>query len=104
MNREGWYSAQCIFLHADKVHGPTEMYEERIVLLRAESMEAAIEQAEKDAEKYCRDVKGCRYIGYVNVFAIYDDEIGDGSGNLREYANEPFGTERVSGSALPGCA
>ena len=79
MNREGWYSAQCIFLHADKVQDPQQMYEERIVVLRAESMEAAIDRAEKEAEKYCSDVNGCRYIGYVNVFALYDDEIGDGS-------------------------
>ena len=79
MNLEGWYSAQCIFLHADKGHGPKQMYEERIVLVRAESMEAAIDSAEKEAEKYCTDLNGCRYIGYVNVFALYDDEIGDGS-------------------------
>src|ERR1700754_398195 len=79
MNREGWYSAQCIFLHADKVHGPKQMYEERIVVLRAESMEAAIDRAEKEAEDYCSDVSGCSYIGHVNVFALYDDEIGDGS-------------------------
>jgi len=79
MSREGWYSAQCIFLHADKVHGPQQMYEERIVVLRAENMEAAIERAEKEAQKYCRDLEGCTYIGYVNVFALYDDEIGNGS-------------------------
>ena len=77
MNRKGWYSAQCIFVHGDKVHGPKQMYEERIVVLRAESMKAAIERAEKEAEKYCRDVKGCEFIGYVNVFELYDDEIGD---------------------------
>jgi hypothetical protein len=76
MNRECWYSAQCIFRHADKVHGPKQMYEERIVVLRAESMEAAIARAEKEAEEYCRDLDGCRYI---NVFAIDDDGIGDGS-------------------------
>jgi hypothetical protein len=79
MNRKSWYSAQCIFLHSDEGHGPKQMYEERIVVLRAESMEAAIERAEKEAEKYCSDLNGCRYIGYVHVFALYDDEISDGS-------------------------
>jgi len=79
MSLKSWYSAQCIFLHADKIHGPQQMYEERIVVLRAESMEAAIERAEKEAKDYCGDVNGCSYIGYVNVFALYDDEIGDGS-------------------------
>jgi len=79
MNLKGLYSAQCIFLHADKVHGLKQMYEERIVLLRAESMDEAIERAEKEAEEYCKEVSGCSYTGYVNVFALYDDEIGEGS-------------------------
>jgi len=69
MSLKSWYSAQCIFLHADKIHGPQQMYKERIVVLRAE----------KEAKDYCGDVNGCSYIGYVNVFALYDDEIGDGS-------------------------
>jgi hypothetical protein len=63
MSNESWYSAQCIFLHSDKGHGPKQMYEERIVLLRADSMEGAIEQAEKEAEEYCGDLEGCRYVG-----------------------------------------
>jgi hypothetical protein len=72
MSNESWYSAQCIFLHSDKGHGPKQMYEERIVLLRADSTEDAIEQAEKEAEEYCDDLEGCRYVGYVNVFAMFD--------------------------------
>jgi hypothetical protein len=79
MNRESWYSAQCIFLHGDRADGPKQMYEERIVLLRAESMDAAIDRAEKEAEQYCSDLSSCRYIGYINVFAIDDDAMGDGS-------------------------
>ncbi len=65
--------------YADKVRGPKQIYEERIVVLQAESMEAAIERAHQEAEKYCSDLNGCRYIGHVNVFALYDDEINDGS-------------------------
>ena len=79
MNRESWYSAQCIFLHDDRADGPKQMYEERIVLLRAENLDAAIDRAEKEAERYCSDLSGCRYVGYINVFAIDDDEIGNGS-------------------------
>jgi hypothetical protein len=56
-----------------------QTYEERIVLLRADNVEAAIERAEREAEKYCRDLDGCKYVGYVNVFAIYDDKPGDGA-------------------------
>jgi len=79
MSSKTWYSAQCIFLHADKGHGPRQMYEERIVVLRADSMESAIKVAAKEAEEYCRDLDGCRYIGHVDVFAMYDDELGEGS-------------------------
>ena len=76
MSDDFWYSAQCIFLHAEKEHGPKQMYEERIVLLRAKSREAAIEQAEQEAKEYCKDLIGTRYLGYVNIFELYDD-IGD---------------------------
>jgi hypothetical protein len=79
MNNECWYSAQCVFLHAETVHGPHQMYEERIIVLRAESIEAAIARAEKEAEEYCSNLDNCRYIGYINVFAMFDDEIKDGS-------------------------
>src|SRR5260370_2205012 len=79
MSSKSWYSAQSVFLHSDKGHGTEQMYEERIVLLRADSVEAAIEQAEKEAEEYCRHLDGCKYVGYVNVFAIYDDKLSDGA-------------------------
>jgi hypothetical protein len=73
MSNKSWYSAQCIFLHSDKSHGPKQMYEERIVLLRADSMDGAIEQAEKEAEEYASDLAGCSYVGYLNVFEMYDE-------------------------------
>ncbi|HAF25503.1 MAG TPA: hypothetical protein DCK93_21775 [Blastocatellia bacterium] len=80
MSNESWYSAQCIFLHADTGQGPKQMYEERVVLLRADSVDAAIERAEREAEEYCRDLDGCKYVGDVNVFDIYDGKPGDGAG------------------------
>jgi Domain of unknown function (DUF4288) len=79
MSNKIWYSAQCVFLHADKEHGPMQMYEERIILLRANNVEAAIKQAENEAKKYSRDLDGCEYLGYVNIFELYDQELGDGA-------------------------
>ena len=79
MSDEVWYSAQCVFLHADKQHGPKQMYEERIVLLRAKSFEAAIEQAEQEARRYCRDLDSTSYLDYVNVFRLSDDDLGAGT-------------------------
>jgi hypothetical protein len=77
MRNESWYSAKCIFLHSDTAHGPKQMYEERVVLLRADSV--AIERAEREAEEYCRDLNGCKYLGYVNVFDIHDGKPDDGA-------------------------
>ena len=79
MSKEPWYGAQCIFLHAETKHGLKQMYEERIVLLKASSFDEAIERAEKEAKEYCRNLDGCKHIGYVNVFHINDEKIDDGT-------------------------
>lgn len=78
MSSKSWYSAQCIFLHAETPHGPRQLFEERIVLLRAESAEAAIEQAEKEAREYGGETTGCKYLGCANVFEMFADEPGEG--------------------------
>jgi hypothetical protein len=79
MSDERWYSAQVIFLHSGTHHGPKQTYEERITLVRADNFDDAIERAEKEAEEYCRDLDGCKYVGYVNVFHIYDENLRDGT-------------------------
>ncbi len=79
MSDERWYSAQVIFLHSRTQHGPKQTYEERITLVRADSFDDAIERAEKEAEEYCRDLDGCKYVGYVNVFHIYDEKLREGT-------------------------
>ena len=79
MNNKTLYSAQCIFLHRDKGHGPRQMYEERIILVRARNADDAIERAEQEAREYCRDLVDCEYLGYVNLFEIYDEELTDGA-------------------------
>lgn len=79
MSNEPWYGAQCIFLHAKTKHGTKQMYEERIILLKADSFDDAIEWAEEEAKEYCRDLDGCKYVGYINVFHIYDAKIDDGT-------------------------
>lgn len=55
------------------------MYEERVVLVKAESDNEAIEQAEKEAKEYAQGLEGCSYLGFVNVFHIYDESIGEGT-------------------------
>jgi hypothetical protein len=55
------------------------LYEERIILLRAESAEAAIEKAEEEARQYCSDLNGCEYSGLTDVYNLYDEEIQNGT-------------------------
>jgi len=79
MSKETWYGARCIFLHSESNHGPKQMYEERIVLIRADSFDEAIARAEREAEEYCRDLDGCEYLGHVNVFHINDEKLSAGT-------------------------
>jgi hypothetical protein len=92
MSKAPWYAAQVIFLHSETVHGPKQTYEERITLLRAVSFDDAIVRAEKEAEEYCRDLDRCKYVGYVNVFQMYDGKLVDGTeifSNMRKSDLKP---------------
>lgn len=55
------------------------MYEERIILLKAESFEAAIIKAENEARQYCRNSDDCEYAGFVEVFKLYEEKLSDKS-------------------------
>ena len=79
MNEESWYAAKCVFCHAETKRGPKQMYEERIILLRAHSFDDAIERAEKEAKEYCNDLDGCMYTGFVDVFHLFNQEIIEGT-------------------------
>jgi hypothetical protein len=79
MSNEPWYAAKSIFLHAETKRGHKQMYEERVVLLRARSFDEAISRAEKEAEEYCNDLDGCKYVGHVDVFHLPEREIADGA-------------------------
>jgi hypothetical protein len=79
MSDEPWYGAKCVFLHTEIESAPGQVYEERVILVRAESFDDAISRAEVMAEEYARDVDGCSYTGFIDVFHIYDEDIGHGS-------------------------
>lgn len=79
MNDEPWYGAKCIFLHTQIEGCPGQVYEERVVLTKATSLDDAIQRAESLAKEYASDCGGCSYTGFINVFHIYDENIGDGS-------------------------
>jgi hypothetical protein len=92
-----WYAARCLFSHsvlsgkARRKH----VYEERVVLLRANTDNDAIRQAEREARKYARSGMGISYLGYVETYHLFAASIRSGtevfslmrSSNLRA---EPF--------------
>ena len=66
--KKSWFAAKCVFLHADRGFGPRQLYEERIVLLRARSGQKAIKLAEREAERYAQFVDQVSFTGFVDVF------------------------------------
>lgn len=74
-----WFGAKCVFLHTEIESCTGQVYEERVILVRAGSFDDALSRAEALAEQYAKDVGGCTYTGFVDVFHIYDEEIGDGA-------------------------
>jgi hypothetical protein len=79
MNDEPWYGAKCVFLHTEIESSPGQVYEERVIIVRAESSDDAISRAEIMAGEYAKDVDSCSYTGFIDIFHIYDEDIGDGS-------------------------
>lgn len=70
--KEPWYAARCVFRHykVTPIHDCKYVYEERIILVRAEDMEQAIRIAEKEAREYA--AKDSEYLGYVNIFHLFE--------------------------------
>lgn len=79
MKTEPWYGAKCIFLHKDLGQGRSRVYEERVVLIKAKNIDRAIERAEKEARKYANDMDGCSYVGFVDVFHLFDSKLKSGT-------------------------
>src|SRR5882724_9356878 len=78
-NEEPWYGAKCVFLHVNIASCPGQVYEERVVLVRANDFDEAIRLAEIEANNYAGDDEDCTFTGFMNVFHIYDKKIGDGT-------------------------
>lgn len=77
MAAKEWYGARTVYRldgyqsEADSAH----LYEERIVVVKASSFDAAIAQSEQEAASYAATESGITYLGFVNVFKIVDDSI-----------------------------
>ncbi|MCA9248865.1 MAG: DUF4288 domain-containing protein [Planctomycetales bacterium] len=67
-NPEPWYGVRLIY----RLTGLSRpAYEERVVLVRAESGEGAIAAAEKESKVY--ESETAQYVGYAMAFHIFDE-------------------------------
>jgi hypothetical protein len=73
-DQEPWYSARCLFCRESP--GQHNIYEERIILIRAENEDQAIQIAEDEAEEYVAGTEGWSYTGFVDVFHLFEPTIG----------------------------
>ena len=80
MDTDLWYSARCIFRHTGfQSVGGVACYEERISLFRAESFEEAIRKAGKEAWAYASESCQVEYLGYLDVYHLFEEVINDGT-------------------------
>ena len=79
MQDEPWYGVKCIFRH-DDLSGdrPGTVYEERVVVVRAETFEEALEKAEAEASDYVKGMDAV-YLDYADVFHMSEERITEGT-------------------------
>lgn len=77
MNTEPWYGIKLVFRHSNlEVEMPgASVYEERVILVSANSEDEAISLAELEAVEYAKDVDGCEYLEFASCFHIYEEKI-----------------------------
>ena len=74
-----WYSVRCIFHHPKRNKEEGEfLYEERILLWEAASLDQAIEMAELEAKEY-EKVANCIYCGLAQGYYTYIDKPESGA-------------------------
>ena len=79
MVEKPWFAAKSLHLHKG-LEGDRggACYEERIVLLRAATVDEAMRRAEREARSYARGQKAVEFLGYLAVFALSGDALEDG--------------------------
>ena len=80
MSKQDWYSAKTIYKHQRVENGkPKTWFEERVVLFRATNFDDAITKAEAEAAIYCGTRGNTIYLGFVDVFHLFDEKVGSGT-------------------------
>jgi hypothetical protein len=79
MNELLWYSVRTIYRHDDVAASAHPVFEERVVLFRAESFDNAMSKAQQEAEAYGKGLKGVTFLGFFDCYELPDDTVGDGT-------------------------
>jgi len=58
-----WFGVRTLYLWS-----PDSLYEERVTLWRANSLESAIDLAEREAREYCVEGLGVEYLGFSQAY------------------------------------
>ena len=79
-NETGWFAVRCVFSCGWPATGGRPLYEERITLWRASSVEDAVARAEAEAQTYAASIEDSpdRFLGLAQAYRL-DDEPGDGA-------------------------
>jgi len=73
-----WYSAKCVFRHRAHVADLHKfVYEERVIVLRADDLNEAVRRAEDEAKQYATSLEGVEFTGFVAAYDTGEDEITD---------------------------
>ncbi|MDX3458294.1 hypothetical protein PV396_41250 [Streptomyces sp. ME02-8801-2C] len=66
-NEPSWYGVRCVFRHL-----PLGVYEERVTLWVARSLDEAIARGEAEAAAYCEGLEGVEYTDFAEAYAMFD--------------------------------
>lgn len=68
-----WFSAKSLFYDEDN-----NMYEERIILLNANTQDEALDKAKDEAIEYAKSLDNVQYAGYSEIFNLFDTNVVEG--------------------------
>jgi hypothetical protein len=75
-----WYGVKTVYMHEGLAEKPAhQVYEERVVVMRARGQREAIRRAEREARAYCSKLKNTRYLGYLMLYVTSETQIYDGT-------------------------
>jgi hypothetical protein len=71
MDGDKWYGVRTVYEHTHRKIDGVRLFEERIVLVRAGTQDAALLKAEQEAARYASE--GVEYVEYAVCFEMFDE-------------------------------